>query len=64
MKQANNLTKPQSPPVPLDPRQFPLHAQTDATTGRDKVREVEHVPAPRQSQRPKEGTSKSRTGST
>lgn len=64
MKQPINVTKPESPPAPLDPQQFPLHAQTDATAGRDKVREVVHVPAPRQSQRPKEGTSKSRTGST
>ena len=62
MKQPNNVTKPPSPPGPLDPHQFPLHAQTDATAGRDKVREVSHVPAPRQSKRPVEGKGKSRTG--
>jgi len=62
MKQPNNVTKPPSPPGPLDPHQFPLHAQTDTTAGRDKVREVLHVPAPRQSERPKERTSKGRTG--
>lgn len=64
MKQPDKVNKPQAPPAPLDPQQFPLHAQTDATAGRDKVREVMHVPAPRQSQRPKERSSKSRTGGT
>ena len=62
MKQPINVTKPPSPAGPLDPKQFPLHAQTDATAGRDKVREVSHVPAPRQSERPKERTGKGRTG--
>ena len=62
MKQPNNVTKPPSPPGPLDPHQFPLQAQTEVTAGRDKVREVLHVPAPRQSLRPKERTSKGRTG--
>ena len=63
MKQSKSFTKPQSPPKPLNPQQFPLHAQTDATTGRDKVREVVPVHAPRQSKRPVERTSKGRTGS-
>ena len=63
MKQPNNSTKPPSPPGPLDPHQFPLHAQTEVTAGRDKVREVLHVPAPRQSERPKERSGKGRTGS-
>ncbi len=62
MKQPDNPTKPQSPPRPLGPQQFPLHAQTDATAGRDKVREVVPVHAPRQSKRPVERTSKGRTG--
>ena len=62
MKQPKSSTKPQSPPRPLDPQQFPLHAQTDATAGREKVREVVPVHAPRQSKRPVERTSKSRTG--
>ena len=62
MKQPNNLTTPPTPRGPLDPHQGPLHAQTEATAGRDKVREVLHMPAPRQSERPKERTSKSQTG--
>ena len=56
MKQSKSSTKPQSPPEPLNPQQFPLHAQTDATAGRDKVREVVPVHAPRQSKRPVERT--------
>ena len=40
MKQSKSSTKPQSPPKPLNPQQFPVHAQTDATAGRDKVRDV------------------------
>ena len=61
MKQSKS-SKPQSPPKPLNPQQFPLHAQTDATAGRDKVREVVPVHAPRQSKRPVERTIKGRTG--
>lgn len=45
-----------------DPQQFPQHAQTEATAGRDKVREVVPVHAPRQSKRPLERTSKSGKG--
>ncbi len=56
MKQSKRSTKPQSPPKPLNPQQFPLHAQTDATAGRDQVREVVPVHAPRQSKRPVERT--------
>ena len=56
MKQSKSSTKPQSSPKALNPQQFPLHAQTEATAGRDKVREVVHVPAPRQSKRPVEKT--------
>ena len=56
MKQSKSSTKPKSPPKPLNPQQFPLHAQTDATAGRDKVREVVPVHAPRQSKRPVEKT--------
>ena len=63
MKQSKSPTKPQSPPTPLNPQQFPLHAQTEATAGRDKVREVVPVRAPRESKRPVERTSKGgRTG--
>ena len=54
MKQSKTAPKPQSPPKPLNPQQFPLHAQTNATAGRDEVREVVPVHAPRQSKRPVE----------
>lgn len=56
MKQAKTATKP------LNPQQFPLHAQTEATAGRDKVREIVPVHAPRQSQRAIERSSKQRKG--
>lgn len=58
MKQSKSSTKP------LNAQQFPLQAQTDATAGRDKVRENVPVPvhAPRQSKRPVDRTSKGRTG--
>ena len=56
MKQSKSSTKPQSPPKPLNSQQFPLQAQTEATAGRDKVREVVPVHAPRQSKRPVERT--------
>ena len=56
MKQSKGSTKP------LKAQQFPLQAQTDATAGRDKVREHVPVHAPRQSKRPVERTSKGRTG--
>ena len=56
MKQSKSSTKPQSPAKGLNPQQFPLHAQTDATAGRDKIREVVPVHAPRQSKRPVEKT--------
>ena len=56
MKQPKSSTTPQSPPKPLNPQQTPLQAQTEATAGRDKVREVVPVHAPRQSKRPVERT--------
>lgn len=62
MKQPKSSTNAQVPDKLLNPQQFPLHAQTDATAGRDKVREVVSVHAPRQSKRPVERTGKSRTG--
>ena len=55
MKQSKNFTKT------LNAQQFPMQAQTDATAGRDKVRENVPVHAPRQSKRPVERTSKGRT---
>lgn len=57
MKQSKNASHPQMPPKPLNPQQFPLHAQQEATAGRDKVREVVPVHAPRESKRPVERTS-------
>lgn len=62
MKQSKNAGQPQVPPKPLNPQQFPLHAQTEATPGRDKVREVVPVRAPRESKRAAEGAAKGRTG--
>ena len=62
MKQPKNPSKSQSPAGPLNPQQFPLQAQTDATVGREKVREVVPVHAPRQSKRPVERSSKGRAG--
>ena len=56
MKQPKSSTKPQSPPKSLNPQQIPLQAQKEATAGRDKVREVVPVHAPRQSKRPVERT--------
>ena len=56
MKSSKSFTKPQSAPQLLNSQQFPLHTQTDATAGRDKVREVVPVRAPRQSKRPVERT--------
>ena len=56
MKQSKSSTKPQSPPKPLNPQLFPLLALKEATAGRDKVREVVPVHAPRQSKRPVERT--------
>ena len=58
MKPSKTETGPQTPPAPLNPQQFPLHSQTDATAGRDDVRKVTHVHAPRQSQRPAEHSNK------
>ena len=63
MKQSKTASKPQSPPKPLNSQQFPLHAQTDPTAGREQVREVVPVHAPRESKRAVERTSKKGTGS-
>ena len=57
-----NMKQSKSSPNPLNPQQFPLHAQKDATAGRDKVREAVPVHAPRQSKRPIERTGKGQTG--
>ena len=62
MKQTKNAGTTQAPPKPLNPQQFPLHAQTEATAGRDKVREVVPVRAPRESKRNGEGAAKGRSG--
>ena len=57
MKKPKISPNAQVPGKPLDLQQLPLHAQTDATAGRDKVREMVPVHAPRQSKRPVERTS-------
>jgi hypothetical protein len=63
MKQPKSSTKARAPRKPLDPQQFPLSAQADATAGREKVREVAHrANVPRQSKRREERRSKSQTG--
>ena len=56
MKKPKISPNAQVPGKLLDPQRFPLHAQTDATAGRDKVREVVPVRAPRESKRPVERT--------
>jgi hypothetical protein len=64
MKKPERSTKaPMAQRTPLEPRQFPMHAQTEATAGRDKVREEAYpVRAPRQSERRVETSRKGRTG--
>ena len=62
MKQPKNSTNAPVLPTPPNPHPFPLHAQMDATAGRDQVREVVPVHAPRQSKRPMERTAKNRSG--
>jgi hypothetical protein len=63
MKQPKNSTTARAPRKALDPRQFPLRAQTDPTAGREKVREAAHTAnAPRQSKRRAGRTNKSQTG--
>lgn len=62
MKQPKNIADSPPRPTRAGPQQGPLHAQTNATPGRDKVREVVPVRAPRESKRPVERTAKSRTG--
>ena len=54
MKQQKSPSHTKAPAKPLNAKQFPLHAQTEPTPGRDKVREVVHVHAPRESKRPTE----------
>ena len=48
---------------PTVPQPGPARPQTEPTAGREEVREVTPVRAPRQSNRPTERTSKARTGS-
>ena len=56
------MSKAKHTTTPLDAQQFPLQAQTDATAGRDKVRENLPVHAPRHSNRPAEKSSKGGKG--
>lgn len=54
MKTPHDSPKNPSSTTPLDPKQFPLKAQTAAAANRDKVRQVVPVHAPRQSKAPVE----------
>ena len=58
MKQPKAPDNTTPPDTPLDPHRFPQHAQTEPTAGRDQVRQVTLVHAPRQSKRPMERTAK------
>ena len=58
MKQTKTSKKSHGPQSPLDAQKFPAAAQTAATPGRDKVREMNPVHAPRESKRPMERTKK------
>ena len=57
-------TKPSSktlhaPPEPQTAKDYPLHGQTEATPGRDQVREDTHsARSPRESKRPIERTAR------
>ena len=61
MKQPNPSSKTlHAPPTPLNPKEYPLHGQTEATPGRDQVREDTHsTRSPRESKRPIERTARS-----
>ena len=54
MKQSNTSSKTlHAPPTPLNPKEYPLHGQTEATAGREQVREETHsIRSPRESKRP------------
>ncbi len=53
MKQSKAPTSPQMPHRPKDTQAPPVHAQTEATAGREQVRESSaRVTAPRESKRP------------
>ncbi len=62
MKQPNISPKTlHAPPTPLNPKEYPLHGQTEATSARDQIREETHsTRSPRESKRPIERTA--RTG--
>lgn len=62
MKQPNPSSKTlHAPPPPHNPKDYPMHGQTEATPGRDQVREATHsTRSPRESKRPIERTA--RTG--
>ena len=48
-----------APPEPQNPKDYPLHGQTEATPGRDQVREDTHsTRSPRESKRPIERTAR------
>ena len=56
MKQPTTSPKTRhAPPTPLNPKAYPLHGQTEATPGREQVREETHsTRSPRESKRPVE----------
>ncbi len=54
MKQTRNSAKSEAPTKPPMPQESSVRAQKDSTAGRDQVREVLPVRAPRQPQRPPE----------
>lgn len=60
MKQPNPSPKTlHAPPKPLNPKEYPSHGQTEATPGRDQVREETHsTRSPRESKRPIERTAR------
>jgi hypothetical protein len=67
MKQPDTSSKTlHAPPTPQNPHEYPLHGQTEATPGRDQVRDETHsTRSPRESKRPIERsarTGKSHTG--
>ena len=52
-----------APPVPNNPKDYPLHGQTEPTSGRDQVREDTHATrSPRESKRPIERSAKNGKG--
>ena len=62
MKQTKEAGNTHIPPMPLNPQHIQQHAQTEATAGREQVREVTPVRAPRESKRAAERSGKGPSG--